>query len=482
MEFDFSNPELYLPVYRPLLHNSKRTKLLYGGRGSGKSMIAVQKMVIKCLDKPPGKFKCLMTRKMKEDVRESIYATVKDVILMWNLGKYFQFYEGTPKIVCHLNGNSFLPKGLNQTGGKSGNAKSVRNPTDAIVDEADEITLHEYIKFTGSLRGSRDIEEYLIFNPPEEDHWIVKMFFPPKETFELQDGSHTYIKSIVEHAIIVHTTHENNPFLSAKERMGYLMLKDTHPEYYATECLGLLKATKKGGEALKHFDATKHVKSTCVFDRQKRILECWDFNKRPHHTVGIWQFGYSKEDKVFEARLVKEFTESEASVREVQTMINNWLKTNNYEPTKIRLIGDHQGTRNNDWDIDALLTKIKRQIKRGGFGYLDETTTNPRVVTSIEFLNDLCGDLITLSSQSNYPGRKVVLRVNPSCKYHVADFQKTKTGKDGKLVKMEKTEVIKDGSARKKIKYQIRGHAVDAARYMAVNVFNTEYYDFRKKD
>lgn len=483
--FDFSNPDLYVPVYLPLLHDNNRTKLLYGGRGSAKSVFAVQRKVIKCLQMPPGKFKCLMTRKMKEDVKESIYRTLVDIITDWGLADYFRFYEGVPKIICKANGNSFLPKGLNSTSGKSGTAKSVRNPTDAIVDEADEMTLEEYIKFTGSLRGSDQIEEILIFNPPEDDHWLITTFFPPKEQFEVADGTHTYIKSIVANTTILHTTHLHNPFLTEQERWGYIMLKDTHPEYYATECLGLLQETKTGGEALKKFDKVKHVSDECVFNPERIALACWDFNRRPHHTLGIWQFWHDTsegENGVFYADLVQEFAIRELSVREVTKEAIDWLREKEYQLKTVRLIGDHSGTKQIDVDIETFIAKIERALKNAGFDVLNETAGNPRVLSSLEFLNDIFGGFIYLDDQSNFPGVKIQIRINPQCKFHIADFAKTKVGKDGKILKITKKFIVKDGAESKSVTEEIRGHGVDETRYMAVGVFEEEYKQFRKRD
>ncbi len=483
LTFDFSNPNLFVPVYRPLLHDRKRTKIIYGGRGSAKSFIACQIKVMKCLRMPRKKFKCLMVRKMKEDVPESIFQNIKDVIELWGLKDYFRVYEGTHKIVCKLNGNSFIKKGLNQVSTKSGNAKSIRNPTDAIIDEADEITLNEYIKLSGSLRGSKEIEEILIFNPPEDDHWIIKHFFPKdKESFELPDGSHTYIKSPINNCTILHTMFKHNPFINDSELEFYTTLKKTNPELYKSDGLGLLVATKTGGEALKNFDPVKHVTTEKLFRNDIRILECWDFNRRPHHTVGIWQFWHESTTNTFFMALTKEFTLEETNIRDVQKEINTWLKEENYDPTTIRLVGDHQGTKEMDYDVETFMSKIEREIKRGGYRVINETKGNPRVVSSLEFLNDIFGGYIFLADDSGYENCKIQIIVQAGCTFHVADFAKTKVGKDGKLLKIEKSEVVRDGSTTKVVKYQIRGHGVDEARYAAVGVFEEEYRLFRKKD
>lgn len=422
---------------------------------------------------------------MKEDVRESIFATLKKVIKLWKLEPYFRVYEGTPKIICLLNGNSFLPKGMNQTGGRTGNAKSIENPTHAIIDEADELTKSEYLKLSGSLRGGKEIEEYIIFNPPEEDHWIITTFFPPKETYEKLDGSHTYIKSTIKQALIVHSTYKHNPFLNKEEKEFFTILKNIDYDTYQTDALGLLRATKTGGEALKKFSREQHVFNEPLFVPHRRVLCCWDFNRRPHHTVGIWQFWFdplADESGLFYADLVKEFTLPEYSVSETQKEVNTWLKSNRYELNTLRLIGDHSGTKESDAGSETFIAKIERQIKRDGFDVINETAANPRVIPSLEFLNDLFGGTIFLADQSNFPGVKINIRVHEKCTFHIADFEKTKIDKEGKLLKIEKRELIKDGTESKAVTYQIRGHGVDEARYMAVGVFEGEYYNYRKKD
>lgn len=483
LTFDFSDPSLFVPIYVPLFSDNKRTKIVYGSRGSAKSFFVAQHMVIKCLRMPRGKFKCLMVRKMKEDVPSSIFDTVKKVIEWWGLEQYFRIYEGTHKIVCLLNGNSFVKKGLNAAIVKGkGNAKSIENPTDAIIDEADEITLNEYIKLSGSLRGSPEIEEYLVFNPPEEDHWIIKRFFPKdKESFEKPDGSHTYIKSVVANCVILHTTYKHNPFLTESELEFYTTLAEHNPEEYKSDGLGLLVAVKSGGEALKNFDKDQHVVSFDLFRPETRLLFCWDFNRRPHHTLGCWQFHHDAGLNIFYADLVREFTIEEASVREVAKSACTWAIDSGYKLNTIRLIGDHSGTKQMDSDMSTFLAKIVRQIERAGFDVIDETRANPSVVSSLEFLNDIFGGHIFLDDQSNFPGCKIAIRINQDCSFHIADYAKTKTDKEGKLLKVKKRIVVKDQGSQQTVTIEIRGHAVDESRYMAVGVFGEEYDNYRKK-
>lgn len=486
IEFDFSNPALYVPVYTPLLHHTVRSIILYGSRGSAKTYFACQKKVKKCFEMPAGKFKCGLVRKMKEDIEESLFSTVCTVISDWQLDQYFHITKKPMKIVNLLNGNSFIAKGMNETSAQKGKgkAKGIDRLTDVIIDEADELTLLEYIKLSGSLRGSNQIEEILCFNPTTDEHWLIDRFFPEPDTFEREDGLHTYVESTVSTAVILHTTFMHNPFLSEDEKLFFETLEKTNPDLYLSDGLGLLKSTKSGGEALPAFDKGRHVTDQAAFQPDRRVLCCWDFNRRPHHTVSVWQFHFDQASNTFFADMVKEFCLPEHSVNQVQQEVNDWLAASGYEMNTVRLIADHSGNKQDDAGAESFIKKIERQIKRDGFKVINETKPNPSIVPSLEFLNDILAERCVLDKRSGYENAVIKIRINPACKFHKKDFEKTKTGADGKLVKMVKTETINDDGLTKKVSFQVRGHGVDNSRYMAVGVFPAEYvnnYTKRKK-
>ncbi len=276
---------------------------------------------------------------MREDVKKSVYSTVEGVILMMKLEDYFVFNKGYSEITCKLNGNRFIPLGLNEVGGKSGNAKSIFNPTDAILEEADEITEDEFDKLSLSLRGSKDLEEILLFNPPNPDHWIVKRFFPEnKKSFERADGMHTYIKATIPNVTILHTNYLMNPHCQADEIALHEQTKARSKRKYDVSGLGLLKRKKTDGAALENFDAEKHVVDFELFNPSRRVVIGQDYNRWPHHTVGLWQFHFDQAANVFYMDLCKEFCLEGKSVRQVQQEVNKYLKVESYQPKKIRYI------------------------------------------------------------------------------------------------------------------------------------------------
>ena len=105
-----------------------------------------------------------MVRRVKEAVEHSIYATLKSCAKRIKIDQFFDLNDHRKRITCLANGNSFIAMGTYQSVGKTGPAKSVDNPTDAIIDEMDELTEQEFTKLTFSIRGSDNLEIIGCFN------------------------------------------------------------------------------------------------------------------------------------------------------------------------------------------------------------------------------------------------------------------------------------------------------------------------------
>ncbi len=103
-------PRAFNPVYLPLLReDSHRYVVLYGGAGSGKSVFAAQRLVVRLLERPL--CNVLAARAVAATHRDSTFALFRQVINRWGLGSLFRFAQGELRITC-LNGNSVIFKGL----------------------------------------------------------------------------------------------------------------------------------------------------------------------------------------------------------------------------------------------------------------------------------------------------------------------------------------------------------------------------------
>ncbi len=470
----------FAPEFIPLLHDTNTTKILYGSRNSTKSDIACFIKIMRCLTLPY--FKCLMVRKFQSDVRKSLFDTIESVCKRIGVHHLFDFKDHTMEIICRINGNSFMPMGLYEHAGKTGNAKSVLNPTDAIVEEADQCTENEFEEMVLSLRGSDNIEVTVIFNTNvvDEEHWIFKRWFPPRESFEKMDGSHTYVKSKRKHTTIMHSTYLMNPYVPQAILDMFEEQRIHAPERYMIQGLGLIMTVKQSNMALKAFDRITHVSDKAEFRKDALVYLSWDFNRLPHHTVGMWQFGGS-DAYDFNCDLVNEFCLPDKSVKEVTAEISKWLKSKGYETKRIVIVCDYSGNTKKDHDSSDFIAKIKAELVRNGFEVTDNTVVNPSVVTSLDFLNDMFSGYVKVSKQNeNHANKTIRMRVNPNCSYHIADFEKTKTDTDGTILKTTVTDTFIEDNIKVKRTYQARGHAVDGSRYMAVTVFKSEYSNRNK--
>jgi len=87
MIVDFSNRDLYNYKFIPLLHSHKRYIFLMGGGGSGKSVFASQKEIIMSFQI---KDRIMCVRKVKDTLKDSMFAELKKRIGEWNLDDHFE--------------------------------------------------------------------------------------------------------------------------------------------------------------------------------------------------------------------------------------------------------------------------------------------------------------------------------------------------------------------------------------------------------
>ncbi|MCX7907953.1 MAG: PBSX family phage terminase large subunit [Ignavibacteria bacterium] len=242
MIFDFSNQELFNPIYLPLFHDKNRYKILYGGRDSGKSDFVAQFFIISALKEKF--FRGLLIRKFYDSIRASQFQTLIDYIRLWDLSQYFHITQNPITITCVLNGNMILAKGLD----KPDNTKSIKDPTCAWYEEADQINESAFIDTTLTLRSSKTekIFEFITFNPRREQSWLASFFFPPKQSYERPDGNFHWVKSPRNNVTILHTTYKDNRFCP-KERAETLEALKNHDEnLYKVNTLGLWGGAMRG--------------------------------------------------------------------------------------------------------------------------------------------------------------------------------------------------------------------------------------------
>ena len=167
------SPKAFLPVYRPYIEDyGNRYNIYYGGRGSGKTIFVLQKLLLKGLKE---KRTILLMRKTTASCKFSVWKELKEAVERFKLTKYFTFYESDYSAVCKLNGTTFKCTGLDV----AEKIKGFSEISDVLLEEATEFTPEDFELIDGTVRSVKynlPLNIYLLFNPVSKANWVYKRF------------------------------------------------------------------------------------------------------------------------------------------------------------------------------------------------------------------------------------------------------------------------------------------------------------------
>lgn len=201
----------------PILDDSSRYLVLYGGAGSGKSVAAAQKLIIRMMEEKPHKF--LVVRKVATTLRNSVYSLIRGTIADWGVGQFFDIHKGDMDITC-ANGNQIIFAGLDDVE----KLKSIHGITGMWLEEASELLQEDFQQLDLRLRGNtKHYKQIMIsFNPISITHWLKLVFFDSKKP----------------NSTVIHTTYKDNLFIDDEYKGTLEALRETDPYYYTVYALG----------------------------------------------------------------------------------------------------------------------------------------------------------------------------------------------------------------------------------------------------
>lgn len=207
-------------AYLPLLDDEQhRYLVLYGGAGSGKSVFAAQRLIVRMMSKKLCNI--LVVRKVGDTNRTSTFALLRQVITRWGLHSLFDVTD--LRIVCKITGNECIFKGLDDPEKIKSVTFAKGELTDIWIEEASEITEEDFNQLDIRLRGKGIHGQItLSFNPVNILHWLKKRFFDQQD----------------DRAVTLKTTYKDNAHLDDDYRRTLESYKDTDPYYYQVYCLG----------------------------------------------------------------------------------------------------------------------------------------------------------------------------------------------------------------------------------------------------
>lgn len=163
--------------YYPLLFVAVRFLILYGGAGSGKSVFAAQKILVRCITEPGHKI--LVVRKVAKTLRESCFSLILSIMGQWKwLGLPGVIVNRSDMRVRFGNGSEILFAGLDDVE----KLKSIHGITSIWIEEATELTEEDLLQLNLRLRGDTPSYKQIIlsFNPILVTHWLRRVFFEEK--------------------------------------------------------------------------------------------------------------------------------------------------------------------------------------------------------------------------------------------------------------------------------------------------------------
>ncbi len=150
-----------------LLNEPFRYKVLYGGRGSGKSYAVADCLLILAYSK-----QCLVlcAREFQKSIRNSVHSLLVQRIAA--LGWSEDFHITREEIICTHNNSRFIFMGIRHN---VDNIKSVPGITHLWIEEADTMSAESWRTLTPTIRED-DSEIWITFNPKNPTDIIYKEF------------------------------------------------------------------------------------------------------------------------------------------------------------------------------------------------------------------------------------------------------------------------------------------------------------------
>lgn len=288
-------------IYIPLLENKSRFLVLYGGGGSGKSVFAAHKTILRTVGERGHKF--LALRKVGDTVKDSIFAELQAATEDLGVSDEFQVNKTDRTFTHLLTGNQILCKGLDDTK----KLKSIKGITGMWIEEATDFEEEDLDQLNIRIRGDKPnyIQFIISFNPIDEDHWLKKRFFDT-----LQDDT-----------TICHSTYKDNYFLSDIDRQQLEKLKDRNLLYYEVYCLGKWGIVNKSDKFMYNFSNEKHVIDSYEPNIHLPLLISFDFNVSPMTCLIAQEF----EERLYIFDEIKQPGSTEELCELVLAKYKDWL-------------------------------------------------------------------------------------------------------------------------------------------------------------
>lgn len=293
-ELNVKFPKAFKPAFEPA-----RYKVLYGGRGSGKSWSIARALILKSVSDCK---RVLCTREVQKSIKESVHRLLSDQISALGLSGFFTVTETEIRAV---NGSLFSFAGLQQHTVDS--IKSYEGYDCVWVEEAHSVSKKSWDTLLPTIRKPGS-EIWISFNPELDTDEVYKRFVintPPS-------------------TVLIEMNYRDNPYFSDELELERLHSQLTAPDDYDQIWEGKCRSAVVGAIYAKEVEAAI---------REKRIVHCPYDPKLLVHTV--WDLGWNDSMAIAlcqkvrsEVRIIKYIEDShrtlDSYVADLKAMKLNW--------------------------------------------------------------------------------------------------------------------------------------------------------------
>ena len=223
--------DIVIPKFHNFWRDRKKPEILNyvlkGGRGSGKSSVLAQGLVLDLVQQP---ITILCVRKVANTLMDSCYEQLKEAIDQLGLTDKFEILKSPMKIIYKPRGNSIIFRGADDPG-KIKSIKASKFPIARLwIEELaefkteDEVTTITNSILRAELPDGLDYKIFYSYNPPKmRQSWVNVKY----ESVNIPDNARVY-----------HSTYLDNPYISKQFIAEAEHIKNTKPLKYRWEYLG----------------------------------------------------------------------------------------------------------------------------------------------------------------------------------------------------------------------------------------------------
>lgn len=412
------------PCYADAMESEARYLVLYGGSGSGKSVFASQKVLLRFLQEPG--HRVLAIRKVGKTLRESIFKRINNEIASMEVSHLITVNQTNFSFTNKENGNEIIMAGLDDVE----KLKSIETITGLWIEEATELSEADFDQLDLRLRGiTKQYKQIILsFNPIDESHWLKKRFFdaPP------------------ENAFVLKTTFKDNEFIDDEYRQVLEAKILTDPNLYRIYYLG-----EWGREAVQrpyvhNFDRAKHISDKAIYNPNLSVYFSIDFNVEPFVCIcsHLWQDSAGMHYHIFKEIVI----EKNGDVYKMLDLITGTFDLKAI--SRCFFTGDamqrkREITQQNNIDAWRIIDTRLRLGTR-----LMVPRANPSVSDNRHLVNAIC---------AFHPDFKI----NPVCSKLIYDMQFVEATPEGDIIKKNRNKEEQRADALDTFRYQCNTHLRD---------------------